>query len=258
MSTPPQDPAQSSTTAATSESEHLETSVQIKLVSALARQSREAALIAPMGSLFLAWLQYEYAPFHTILIWLIAVTLPDTLTFITSLRFISISKTLEAMRFWKLRQTILHALAGLAWGSAMLFFTINSTTPAQELQIVLILMVVSALAVIPLSISMPSLMGFEIGISIIPLLHYLFSAHPNHAWLAVGTLLLLGCTLHFGWVAHRLLRAHILSSSINVRLATALSEANLTINKTNRKLQEKTPRSCRRWKNSTIRRHMTS
>ena len=239
MSTSAKDLAQSSATAAPSESEHLETSVQIELVGALVRQSRDAALIAPMGTLFLAWLQYGNAPLRTILAWLVVVTLPDLFIIATSLKFASTSKTLETMRFWKLRQTFFHTLAGLAWGSAVLFFVGEDTLLSHEMKIVMILMVVSALAVIPISPSMLSLLGFEIGISIIPLYHYLFSPHLEHAWLAVATLLLLGCALHFGWIAHRLLRAHVLSSSINDRLATALSEANLTINETNRELQEK-------------------
>jgi diguanylate cyclase (GGDEF)-like protein len=239
MSASTQDLAQSSATAAASESEVLETSIQIELVGALVRQSRDAALIAPVGMLFLAWVQFGHAPLATMIAWLMVIALPDTLTLATSLQFSSAPKTLESMRFWQVRQTLFHTLAGLAWGSSVVFFVDIDTAPSQEMKTVLILMVISALAVIPLSTSMLSLIGFEIGISLIPLLHYLFSPHPEHGWLAAGTVLLMGCTLHFGWIAHRLLRAHVRSSTINDRLATALSEANLTINETNRELQEK-------------------
>ena len=239
MSTSTQDLAQSSATAAASEPNGLETSVQIELVGALIRQSRDAALIAPIGMLFLAWVQYGHAPLASIIAWLIIVALPDALTVVTSLRFAAVPQTLASMRFWQVRQTFFHSIAGLAWGSSILFFIHEGTAPSEEMKIVLILMVVSALAVIPLSTSMLSLIGFEVGISLIPLFHYLFSAHSEHTWLAAATILLMGCALHFGWIAHRLLRAHVQSSSINDRLATALSEANLMINATNRELQEK-------------------
>jgi diguanylate cyclase (GGDEF)-like protein len=237
-STAPQ-PAESSASAAAAEPDPAETSVQIALVDALIRQSRDAALIALIGSFFLAWLQYGRVPLGMIAIWLALVTLSDSLTVITSFQFEKVPKTPERMHFWKMRQTLFHTLAGLAWGSAMLFFVDANTTPFEEIQIALVLMVVSALAVIPLSTSMLSLTGFEFGITLLPLAHYLFGEHTEHRWLAAGTVILVACALHFGWIAHRLLHAHVRSSSINDRLASALSEANLTINATNRELQEK-------------------
>lgn len=222
-----------------SESELLETSVQIELVNALARQSRDAALIAPVGTLFLAWVQWGHAPLENIFLWLALVTLPDLLTVITSFRIDRVSKNLRYMRFWRARQTLFHTLAGLAWGMALVLLVTETTPLIDEMKIVLILMVVSALAVIPVSTSTSSLLGFQCGIAAIPMYHYLFGPHPGHLWLALGTLLLMGCALHFGMIAHRLLKAHVMSSAINDRLASALSEANLTINETNRALQDK-------------------
>lgn len=185
------------------------------------------------------WVQYGHSPLEALLIWLMLVMLPDILTVVTALKFPSAPKTLETMRFWHVRQSIFHTLAGVAWGSSLLFLVSVDTPLAQEMKIVLVLMVVSAMAVIPVSSSMLSLFGFELGIVAIPMFHYLFGAHTEHNWLALGTLMTLGCALHFGWIAHRQLHAHIMSSSINDRLASALGEANLTINETNRKLQEK-------------------
>ena len=239
MSTTAQQPAESSASAAASEPDPAETSVQVALVGALIRQSRDAAFIALIGTFFLAWLQYGQVPLGTIAAWMALVTLPDLFTVITSYHFAKVPKTLERMHFWKVRQTFFHTLAGLAWGSAMLFFVGADTSPSQEIKIALVLMVVSALAVLPLSTSMLSLVGFEFGITLLPLAHYLFGPHTEHSWLAAGTLILVACALHFGWIAHRLLHAHILSSSVNDQLATALSEANLMINKTNCELQEK-------------------
>lgn len=239
MSSPAQDPTASRATGDVSESEKLETSVQIELVGALARQSRDAALIAPWGAFFLAWVQFGSVPTTSLLAWLALVVLSDIMTLATTFRFRRVAKTLEAMRFWKTRQTLIHTLTGVAWGTSLLFLVTESTPIAQEMKVVLVLMVVSALAVIPVSTSMHSLVGFQLGIAAIPMYHYLFGPHPDHLWLALGTLILTGCAMHFGWIAHKQLKANVLSSAINDRLASALSEANLTINETNRELQEK-------------------
>lgn len=221
------------------DTDQLETRVQIELVGTLARQSRDAALIAPIGTLFLASLQVGVVPASQILIWLMLVTLPDALTILLSLKFDEVPRTLHAMRFWQARQTLLHGLAGLAWGSAMLFFVGDHTPIEQELKIVLVLMVVSALSVIPMSTSLTSLITFLAAIAVFPESHYFFGSHPDHLWLALGSIILTGCAMHFGWIAHKQFRANVLSSVINDRLASALSEANSTINETNHQLQEK-------------------
>jgi diguanylate cyclase (GGDEF)-like protein len=239
MNTPAKDLTGSSVAGGTPETDQLETLVQIELVGTLARQSRDASLIAPIGSLFLAFLQIGYVPLMSILAWLALVTIPDALTLLRSYKFDRVPRTLAAMRSWQAHQTLIHSFAGLAWGSSMVFFVGDATPIEHEMKIVLVLMVVSALAVIPVSTSLASLTGFLIGITAIPLYHYFAGSHPGHLWLALGSLILLGCALHFGRIAHQQIRAHVLSSAINDRLASALSDANLTINETNRKLQEK-------------------
>lgn len=240
MNTKPQDLSGfSASTDSPHDAEQLETLVQIELTGVLVRQSREAAMIAPIGSLFLAALQLNHVPVIRILAWLTVVTLPAALTILISLNFDRAPRALDTMRFWLARQTLLHSLEGLAWGSAMLFFMDANTPIEHELQIVIMLMVVSALSVTPMSTSLPSLIGFLVGITIIPEAHYLFGPHPGHIWLAVGSVILMSCALYFGWVAHRQTRAHVLSSVINDRLASALGDANRTINKTNLQLQEK-------------------
>lgn len=224
---------------ASRDAEQLETLVQIELVGTLVRQSREASLIAPIGSLFLAAIQLSHVPLANILSWLALVMLADAMTVLTSLKFDSAPRTLDAMRFWQMRQTMIHTFAGLAWGSAMLFFVDANTSIEHELQIVVVLMIVSALSVTPLSTSLPSLVGFLAGITLIPEAHYLFGPHPDHLWMAIGSAILIACALHFGWVAHKQTHSHILNSVINDHLASALGEANQTINETNRQLQEK-------------------
>jgi len=239
MNTPAQDLTGSSVAGGTSDTDQLETLVQIELVSTLARQSRDASLIAPVGFLFLAFLQIGHAPLMSILVWLALVIVPDVLTLLRSYKFDQVPRTLAAMRSWQAYQTLIHSFAGLAWGSSILFFVSDATPIEHEMKIILVLMVVSALAVIPISTSLASLTGFLLGITTIPLFHYFAGPHPNHLWLALGSLILMGCALHFGRIAHQQIRAHVLSSAINDRLASALSDANLTINETNRKLQEK-------------------
>lgn len=221
------------------DAEQLETRVQAELVGSLVRQSRDAALIAPIGTLFLASLQLGHVPTASILTWLLAVTLPDAMTILLSLQFGRAPRTLANMRFWLARQTIIHGCAGLAWGSAMLFFVDADTALVHELQIVIVLMIVSALSVTPLSISLPSLGGFLVGITLLPELHYLFGTHSDHLWLAIGSAIVMACALHFGWISHKQMRAQVLNSVINDRLASALSDANQTINKTNRELKDK-------------------
>ena len=239
MNTPAQDLTESSVAGATSDTDQLETLVQIELVGTLARQSRDASLLAPVGSLFLAFLQIGHAPLISILAWLALVIVPDALTILRSYKFDQVPRTLAAMQSWQAYQTLIHSVAGLAWGSSILFFVGDATPIEQEMKIILVLMVVSALAVIPISTSLASLTGFLLGITTIPLFHYFTGRHGEHLWLALGSLILMGCALHFGRIAHQQIRAHVLSSVINDRLASALSDANLTINETNRKLQEK-------------------
>lgn len=239
MITQAQDVAGSSPTIASNDADQLETRVQIEMVGTLARQSRDAALIAPIGTIFLAWLQMGHVPAVIILTWLAVVTLPDALTVMASFKFDRVPRTLEAMRNWQARQTLIHCMTGLAWGSAMLFFVNENTPIEQEMKIILVLMVVSALAVIPVATSLASLISFLIGITSIPLIHYVFGSHPDHLWLAIGSIILMGCAIHFGWIAHNQIRANVVSSVINDQLASALSDANLTINETNRQLQEK-------------------
>lgn len=203
------------------------------------RQSREAAMMAPIGALFLAAIQFGHRPALTILGWLMLVILADGLTIVTALQFERSPRTPESMHFWRLRQTVIHIFAGLAWGSAMLLFVDVNTPIEYELQTVFVLMLVSALSVTPLSTSLPSLIGFLAGPTLLAEFHYCFGPHSGHLWIGISTLLLAAFSLHFGWAANRQSRAYVLNSVINDHLASALGEANLTINETNTRLQEK-------------------
>lgn len=229
----------STSSEAAHDAEQLETRVQVELVGTLVRQSRDAALITPIGTLFMASLQLGHVSLINILTWLLVVTLTDAVTVLLSLKFNRTPRTLANMRFWLARQTIIHCCAGIAWGSSILFFVDANTSLVHELQIVIVLMLVSTLAVTPLSISLPSLGSFLAGIILLPELHFLFGNHPDHLWMAIGTPIVMACALHFGWIAHRQMRAQVLNSVINDRLASALSDANQTINKTNRELKDK-------------------
>ena len=92
--------------------------VDASLTRAYMARARQATLTAPLATVLLAWVSLEATNRASVAAWLALVTLADLATFVHTSRFLARTPADADTARWRRRQTVLHALAGLAWGSS--------------------------------------------------------------------------------------------------------------------------------------------
>ena len=114
----------------------------------LLERARLASMMAPLGTLYIAWLVWETTPWFWIFGWMLLNSLSDGITYVLStcwlkqpLPYARISAALN----W---QIVLRVLQGLSWGAAIVFFHGEGEAAAIGDMIILLLLIsISAVSV---------------------------------------------------------------------------------------------------------------
>ncbi len=199
--------------------------------------ARQALMLAPLGTLFMAWVEQNAASRPLLLSWMVLNTVGDTATFLLASHLLRHPPSSGNISYWHNWHVSLRALQGLSWGSACLFFhTAGSFT--NDLTILIVLVAVSSASVVNMVPSFRSLSWFCFSIKVIPFMQYLWLGDRQYLEFAVGLAILLVIEVVLGWAASRQFTEGIgkvvLNQSIsqqlelrNVQLAEAVQKLNI-------------------------------
>ena len=207
-----------------------EQQAQSLIAQALFERARLTSVNAPLGTLFLAWVEYGHVELTRIIIWLILVTIPDILTFISTSYHLRHPPKQESVRFFHLAQNLLHLVAGFTWGlAAFLFETVGPNATANDLIIIAVLGVAASTSIINMSPSYRSFMSFSLAI-LIPVMFHNYLIHDDiHLKLILGLAVLIVVIWQFGWIAYQQfgnsVRQLVLNQTFRTQLELAVNAA---------------------------------
>jgi diguanylate cyclase (GGDEF)-like protein len=210
---------------------------------ALFERARQATLLAPLGSVFLCWIERDKVAVPLLLAWLVINSLPDAVTFVLTSRLLRQDVAGRHIAYWLNWQVALRGLQGLAWGSAAWFFHTGSFS--NDLVVLTVLIAVSATSVINMAPSFRTLAVFSIAVLMVPFSMYVWIGDVQHLEFAVGILVLLGVELQFGLDAYRqfaegvgqLVRNQAISAELEQAMAR-VSSANADLKQRNQQLAD--------------------
>ncbi|HXU92780.1 MAG TPA: GGDEF domain-containing protein [Gallionella sp.] len=207
-------------------------------VRTLFERARQAALFAPLGTLFIFWIVHGVVSLPLAVGWMIVNTLPDALTFVLTSRLLSNpppAGDVARLRDW---QAVLRALQGLCWGAAAVIFHVDGAAGAfNDMIILLVLVSISATSVVNMAPSFRTLAGFCASILIVPILYYFTLGDVLHMQIAVGLCILLLVEMQFGWDAYRQFSGGVHQLVLNQRNRKQLEMRNAELDELNRKLR---------------------
>jgi diguanylate cyclase (GGDEF)-like protein len=164
----------------------------------------QSGMMAPLGTLYIAWLVWDDTPWTRLLGWMIFNSLSDGIYFARSTRWLRLPlghKGIDTAFKW---QMVLRVMQGLSWGSAIvLFHGEGETAVLGDLIILLVLISISAVSVTNMAPSFATLLAFCAAILGVPFLFFLTLGDPVHFSLAIGLVLLFLVEMRIGWDTHR-------------------------------------------------------
>lgn len=215
--------------------EHAE--VEAHCVTALFERARKATLIAPLGTLFVFWLEREVVPLNLLLFWMILNTLPDAITFGLTSRLLKQPPPNERIGYWHNCQLVLRTLQGLCWGSTVILFHGHGLTDLiNDIIILTVLIAVSSAGIVNTAPSYRTSVGFSTGVLILPICHYLWLGDAIYFKLASGVGILLLVQFQFGWDAYRQFLEGVQQLVLNRRMSRQLEQRNKELDELNRQL----------------------
>ncbi|MEW6563396.1 MAG: GGDEF domain-containing protein [Pseudomonadota bacterium] len=165
-------------------------------------RARHAARMAPLGTLFLVWMEQGQVGLSLALTWLVLASLSDSVMVWLTSRLLRYPPPDAELPFWQNWLTGLLTVQGLAWGSAIVFFHVPGDW-LNDMVVLLVLTAVSATSVIDMSASFKTQMCFVVATLSLPIVYLLSQGDPFLAKMAFGLMLLLFAVLQFGWKAYR-------------------------------------------------------
>ncbi len=173
-------------------------------IQALYACARQAIMLAPLGTLFLAWVEQDAASWPMLLSWMVLNTIGDTATFLLANRLLRHPPGSAHLSYWHNWHVSLRAVQGLSWGSACMFFHIQGAGSfTNDLIVLVVLVAVSSASVVNMVPSFRSQAWFSASIKVIPFAHYLWLGDKLHVEFAMGLVVLLVAEMVLGWQACR-------------------------------------------------------
>jgi diguanylate cyclase (GGDEF)-like protein len=204
----------------------------------LFERARLAAMLAPFGTLFIAWLVLDIAPFSLVLTWVLLNCVPDAVTFVLSSRWLRHPPPHERIPHVLNWQIVLRVVQGLSWGMALvLFHTGGHVELINELVILLVLISISAVSVTNMAPSFVTMLTFCAAILFVPFVHFLMQGEALYLNLAVGLVILFMVEMQIGWDAWRQFREGVRQLVLNRRIRRELELRNAQLDALNRDLQ---------------------
>ncbi|MFH2139573.1 MAG: GGDEF domain-containing protein [Pseudomonadota bacterium] len=181
-----------------------EAEVEVLCFRTLLERARLASMMAPLGTLYIAWLVWETTPWFWIFGWMLLNSVSDGITYVLSTRWLKQPlphARISAALNW---QIVLRVLQGLSWGAAIVFFHGEGETAAIGDMIILLLLIsISAVSVTNMAPSFITMLTFCASILIVPFLFFLSLGESLYINLAIGLGVLFLVEMQIGWDAYR-------------------------------------------------------
>lgn len=170
----------------------------------LLARARLASMMAPLGTLYIAWLVWDATPWFWLFGWMLLNSLSDGITYVLSGRWLKQPlphARIAAALNW---QIALRVLQGLSWGAAIVLFHGQGEAAAIGDMIILLLLIsISAVSVTNMAPSFVTMLTFCASILIVPFLFFLSLGETLYVNLAIGLGVLFLVEMQIGWDAHR-------------------------------------------------------
>lgn len=214
------------------------TEVEAHCVRTLFERANQAALFAPLGTLFIFWMIHDKVSLALALGWMIVNTVPDTLTFLLTRRLLRHPPELHRVSFHHNLQVLLRTLQGMSWGMAAILFHFEGLEGfITSLIILTVLVSISAVSVANMAPSFRTFAGFSGAMLLMIIGYYLWLGDMLHLQIAVGLSILLGVEMQFGWDAYRQFAGGAHQLVLNRRIREQLETRNAELDELNQKLR---------------------
>ncbi len=212
--------------------------VEALCVRTLFERARLATMLAPLGTLFIFWIERDIVSLPLLLGWMAVNTLPDAFTFVLTSRLLKRPPPNSRIGYWHNWQVGLRVLQGLCWGSiAVLFHVEGEAAAINDMVMLLVLVSISAASVVNMAPSFRTLAAFCFSILLIPAVYYFSLGDALHTKIALGLCILLLVELQFGWDAYRQFAGGVHQLVLNRRIREQLEMRNSQLDETNGKLR---------------------
>lgn len=207
-------------------------------VKTLFERARLATMLAPLGTLFIFWIERDLVSLPLLLGWMVVNTIPDALTFVLTSRLLKNPPPNERIGYWHNWQVVLRLLQGLCWGSVAVLFHVGGTEAAiNDMIMLLVLVSISAASVVNMAPSFRTLAAFCFSILVIPILYYFSLGEELYTRIAAGLCILLLVEMQLGWDAYRQFVGGVHQLVLNRRIQKQLELRNAELDELNGKLQ---------------------
>jgi diguanylate cyclase (GGDEF)-like protein len=181
-----------------------EAEVEILCFRTLLERACLASKMAPLGTLYIAWLVWGAAPWFWIIGWMLLNSLSDGITYVLSTRWLKQPLPHTRIRAALSWQIVLRVLQGLSWGAAIVLFHSEGATAAiGDMIILLVLIAISAVSVTNMAPSFITMLTFCASILIAPFLFFLSLGESFYINMAIGLGVLFLVEMQIGWDAYR-------------------------------------------------------
>lgn len=181
-----------------------EAEVDVLCFRTLLERARLASMMAPLGTLYIAWLVWETTPWFWLFGWMLLNSLSDGITYVLSGRWLQQPlphARIPAALNW---QIMLRVLQGVSWGAAIVFFHGEGEAAAiGDMIILLVLISISAVSVTNMAPSFITMLTFCASILIVPFLFFLSLGESFYINMAIGLGILFLVEMQIGWDASR-------------------------------------------------------
>ena len=187
-----------------SATEDEQSAIDALCVRTLFERQHFAALVAPLGVLFLVWYEKDSVSLPLLAGWVALIALPYAFSFWNTGRLLRYPLPGKKLHFWYKWQLAIVGLQGGAWGAATFFF--NSPGEAglfNDMMILMVIIAVTCISIINLAPSFKTFVVFIGGTLSLPIAHFIWLDHAQSTIYIASILTLLVALLIFGWVSYR-------------------------------------------------------
>lgn len=170
----------------------------------LLERARLASMMAPLGTLYIAWLAWDSSPLLWVIGWMLLNSLSDGISFVLATRWLKQSIAYERMAGALNWQIVLRVFQGLSWGAAIVIFHGQGTDAAiSDMLILLVLISISAVSVTNMAPSIVTMLTFCASILIVPFIYFLSLGETLYVNMSIGLGILFLIEMQVGWDAYR-------------------------------------------------------
>lgn len=206
-------------------------------VRALIERAHKGAILAPLATLFLCWVEKDVVNVATSLGWLALNISPYIFNFILTSHLLKYPPADQRMPYWHNWELVIRTAQGMSWGMAAIFFHVEGANSfVNDLSVLVVLITVSAVTMVNLAPSLRTLAGFSSGILLIPAAYYFWLGDAQHVMFAFGLLILWVVELETGRNVNRQFAEGVRWGVVNEETSWQLESRNRELDELNQQL----------------------